>query len=116
MNTPALILLPNLLDKTCDHRIFFPRIVDDVVAGIDGLIAESAPAARSYLKRFSTKKKTYDIPVATLDKRSDLDFLLEPIVNGERWGFISDAGLPCISDPGAPLVARARQLDIVIEA
>ena len=35
---------------------------------------------------------------------------------GECWGLVSDAGLPCIADPGAGLVARAKQIGIVIQA
>ncbi len=116
MSKAALILLPNVLGKVSDHHNFLPASVDEAVASIDGIIAESMPGARSYLKRFKTKKATYDIPVAILDKKSDLNFLLEPIVDGERWGFISDAGLPCLADPGAKLVARARKLDLEIEA
>jgi len=46
----------------------------------------------------------------------DIDFLLEPIRKGERWGVISDGGLPCVADPGAKLVSRARQSGIVVQA
>ena len=29
-------------------------------------------------------------------------------MKGQIWGLVSDAGLPCIADPGAPLVQLAR--------
>jgi len=111
----ALLLLPNLLSDVKHHELFLPPSVDKAVATIDGLIAESVPAGRRYLGRFPTKKNPRDIPIAVY-KDDDLDFLLEPIIKGERWGFVSDAGLPCIADPGHKLVFRARELGIPVQA
>lgn len=112
----TLFLLPNLLGPVKDHHFFLPVSVDQAVVQLDGLIAESESEGRRFLKRFSTKKKPHEMPIALLTKNvRDLDFLLEPVRKGENWGVISDCGLPCIADPGAALVARARQLSIPIE-
>jgi 16S rRNA (cytidine1402-2'-O)-methyltransferase len=116
---PALLLLPNLLGDMPHHEMFLPSSVDRAVATLDGLIAESASAGRRYLSRFPTKKPVYEMPIALFNEHTpdaDLDFLLEPIRQGQRWGLISDAGTPCVADPGAKLVARARQTGIVIQA
>lgn len=116
---PALLLFPNLLGEHKYHEPFLPASIDKAVATIDGLIAESEQGGRRFLGRFSTKKAAKDIPIAIYDKHStdkDLDFLLEPLQKGERWGFVSDAGLPCIADPGDRLVRRARQTGIMIQA
>jgi 16S rRNA (cytidine1402-2'-O)-methyltransferase len=116
---PALMLLPNLLSDHRNHELFLPPSVDKAVSTLDGLIAESSTGGRRYLTRFQTKKPANEIPVALLNehtKDEDLDFLLEPIIKGERWGLISDCGLPCIADPGAKLVDRARKLGIIIQA
>lgn len=113
----TLLLLPNLLGPLKDHREFLPSSVDQVIASMDGLIAESEGEGRRYLKRFNTKKKPHEMPVALLSKKfKDLDFLLEPVVKGETWGVVSDCGLPCLADPGAALVLRARQLNIPVVA
>lgn len=116
-----LILLPNLIgeDRVLDH--YFPPAVAEAVATIDGLIAESDRGGRSYLGRFRTKRPPLEIPVALFNKenpsdRAYLDFLLEPVLKGERWGVISDQGLPCIADPGATLVRRAHQKEVEVEA
>lgn len=116
---PALLLLPNLLGEVRHVDPFLPPSVAKAVATIDGLIAESAQEGRRYLSRFETKKKTDAIPIALYagqTELSELDFLLEPIEKGERWGLISDAGLPCIADPGAALVHRAREKGLLIQA
>jgi 16S rRNA (cytidine1402-2'-O)-methyltransferase len=119
MKNHALLLLPNLLGEHRSHELFLPQAVDKAVATIDGLIAESEKAGRRFLGRFATKKPSREIPIALYNEHTpdqDIDFLLEPMTKGERWGLISDSGLPCIADPGAKLVRRARQIGIPIEA
>ncbi len=116
---PALLLLPNLLGDFRHAEVFLPSSVIKVMQTLDGLIAESENEGRRYLKRFETKKSAAEMPIAlfnehTLDK--DLEFLLEPILAGERWGLVSDAGLPCIADPGSKLVRLARQRSIHVQA
>lgn len=112
----TLYLLPNVLGPVKDHTLFLPKSVDHAVSQIDGLIAESEGEGRRYLKRFATKKKPHLIPIALLTKKTkDLDFLLEPVIKGEKWGVVSDCGLPCLADPGAALVRRASQLRLPIE-
>jgi 16S rRNA (cytidine1402-2'-O)-methyltransferase len=116
---PALLLLPNLLGDIKHHEPFIPSSVDKAAASLDGLIAESEAAGRRFLSRFSTTKQAAEIPIALFNEHTpdaDIDFLLEPIRKGERWGLISDAGLPCIADPGAKLVRRARESGIVVQA
>jgi 16S rRNA (cytidine1402-2'-O)-methyltransferase len=40
----------------------------------------------------------------------DLPSLLGPLLAGEDLGLLSEAGLPCVADPGAALVAMAHDL------
>jgi 16S rRNA (cytidine1402-2'-O)-methyltransferase len=113
----ALQLLPNLLGEHEQHGAFLPASVDKAVALIDGLIAESDREGRRYLRRFLGDKAS-SIPVALYNEHTpddDIDSLLKPMVDGARWGLISDAGLPCIADPGSKLVMRARNLGIRIQ-
>ena len=115
---PSLLLLPNLLGPSKSHGLFLPVSIDDAMANIDGIIAESVQSGRSFLKRFKLKKAPHDIPLALFNKHTpdkDIDFLLEPMTTGETWGFVTDAGLPCIADPGAKLVTRARSLGIAVK-
>lgn len=116
---PALLLLPNVLGDIPHHELYLPASVDRAVQTIDGLIAESEKGGRRFLSRFKLEKKPHEIPIALLNehtKPDEYNFLLEPIRKGERWGLISDAGLPCIADPGALLVQYARRTGIYIQA
>lgn len=116
----ALLLLPNLLGETRHHEPFLPNSVDKAVVSLDGLFAESEQGGRRFLSLFPTERPVHLIPIALVNEHTpdaDLDFFLEPLTKkGERWGLISDAGMPCIADPGYKLVRRARQLGIPIQA
>jgi 16S rRNA (cytidine1402-2'-O)-methyltransferase len=118
MTKPALLLLPNVLGEVKHHQPYLPNSVDKAVATIDGLIAESEKAGRRFLGRFETKKPAREIPIAVFNAKTsdeDIDFFLQPIRDGQRWGLVSDAGLPCIADPGAKLVDRARKSGIAVQ-
>ena len=111
----SLLLLPNIIGD--NYREELPSSVDQAVENIDGLIAESPQKGRSFLKRFKLKKKPHELPLALFNEHSkdnEIDFLLEPMLEGETWGMISDAGLPCVADPGNKLVYRAHQLNISV--
>jgi 16S rRNA (cytidine1402-2'-O)-methyltransferase len=115
----ALLLLPNLLGEQKHHQVFLPASVDKAVISLDGLISESEQGGRRYLGHFETERPAHLIPIALLNEHTpddEIDFLLKPMIEGQRWGLVSDAGSPCIADPGYKLVRRARQLGISIQA
>lgn len=111
-----LLLLPNLLDESQSADLFLPATVAPAIATLNGLIAESEKAARRYLRRFLSHEKMQAVPLALLNEHtSHVAPLLKPLERGQTWGLLSDAGLPCIADPGAKLVALAREKGIEIE-
>jgi 16S rRNA (cytidine1402-2'-O)-methyltransferase len=113
----ALYLLPNLLDEELNHELFFPTGVNETVHALDGLIAESEKGARRYLRRFLSHERMAAMPLKLLNehtKPSELPSMLDPLEQGQSWGVVSDAGLPCIADPGADLVLLAHQRHINI--
>lgn len=112
----TLYLLPNTLGYRDASLI--PSKVGEIVAQLQGVIAESQKGGRSFLSLW--REDSHRVPLAILNKQrmtqKDCDFYLEPLVNKqESWGLISDAGLPCIADPGMFLVRRARELGIVVK-
>lgn len=108
-----LILLPNLLSPEASLEESFPGILTNVIRTLDGLIAESPKGGRAFLKPFNR----LDLPQALLNEHTkDLEELLLPLKQGQTWGLVSDCGLPCLGDPGAALVLRARALNIPVKA
>lgn len=111
-----LYLLPNLLEESLPIEPFFPVSVREAVGQLQGLIAESEKMARRYLRRFLSHDEMAKMPLALLNEHSkELFSLIQPMKNGEVWGLISDAGLPCLADPGADLVWLAHQNGIFVE-
>src|SRR5271169_1011419 len=97
--TGKLILLPNLLDENAPIEPFLPLGVTQAVQSIQGLIAESEKAARRYLRKFLSHEQMAKMPLRLLNEHTkDLAELIEPLLKGEVWGLISDAGLPCLAD------------------
>jgi len=119
MPAGKLLLLPNVLEESLPEGPFLPASLVDAVSGLDGLIAESERSARRYLCRFLSHEKMAALPLRLLNEHTppqEIGSLLTPIASGQAWGLLSDAGLPCIADPGADLVAAARQSGIGVEA
>src|SRR5437016_1032663 len=110
-----LYLLPNLLDEEQPHERFLPAPLAEVVASLDGVFCESEKPARRFLGRFKRASLTLKL-LNEHTKDTELAELIEPVEKGGRWGVLSDAGLPCIADPGAQLVSLARKKGIHVEA
>lgn len=115
----TLFLLPNLLDASLAWEPFLPASVPEAVRTLDGLIAESEKEGRRYLRRFVDHEKMAATPIRLCNEHTapaELAALVEPMERGETWGLVSDAGLPCVADPGSPLVLLAQEKKICVEA
>lgn len=118
MPNGKLLLLPNLLDETLAHEPFLPISVGAAVSKMDGLIAESEKSARRYLRRFVSHEHMAKTPLRLLNEHTEkreLEDLLTPMREGQAWGLVSDAGLPCVADPGSDLVYLAHMNGIDVE-
>jgi 16S rRNA (cytidine1402-2'-O)-methyltransferase len=123
--TGTLLLVPNTLDLGAASA---PAI--DAVLGTDVLhtaarlrhwVAEDAKVARAFLSRIAQiqplAQPLQSIDMQTLprppkgrpagDDTAALAQLLQPALEGQDIGLLSDAGLPAVADPGAALVAAA---------
>ncbi len=102
-----LFLIPTYLDESNDMDFIAP-VVKEVLKNTTHFIVENVRSARRYI---SDLKLDIDISVLQfdiLDKRSsqeEMDRIMAPISRGENIGLISEAGLPCLADPGNLAVA-----------
>lgn len=116
--SPQLTLLPNLLFPHTDWTQFFPSRLPHLLSTLDGFFIESRKSAFSLLKQFSLNCSLQDIPYILLNRenpKEEYSSLLEPVLQGEHWGVLSDAGFPCIADPGSALVYHARKRGVRIQ-
>ena len=73
----------------------------------DVIYAEDTRVISKLLSRYEIKKPLQRLDAATEIKKSDE--VIARLEAGERVVFVSDAGTPGISDPGARLVAQVRE-------
>lgn len=114
----TLILLPNLIDDIANIDLYFPKDLKDIILSLDGLIAENEKNARRYLLRFIDREKMQKIKIRLLNEHTTSDEIkvLLNLIKNENFGLISDAGLPCIADPGSKLVFLSHQSNIKVKA
>lgn len=102
-----LILIPQPMVEASDEKDSF-NLKDHLqnhLPKLDGIFAESAKGARSWLKSMGLQLPFF---IFNRDTRlAQLKFDLEQAKEG-TWGYVSDAGYPCIADPGSLLVEMAR--------
>ena len=106
-----LYLIPNTLGED-NFSFVLPDEVKSVIESLDYFIVENERTTRAYIKRLLPDKIQKDIHVEIIDKHTDpldLPGLLKPIENGKNAGIISEAGVPCIADPGAEIVSIAHR-------
>jgi 16S rRNA (cytidine1402-2'-O)-methyltransferase len=116
MQKGKLYLLPVPLGEDEDwHTI--PEYVVKILHTIDYFVAERAKTARHFIKRTQPTKPLNALHFEEITSTTDLKTLetyLQPIENGHDIGILSEAGCPCIADPGASLVALAHRKGIEV--
>ena len=122
-----LYLVPNTLghaqpDPAQPLAHIIPDEVQAIAAKLGYFIAENAKTTRAFLKLVSAAhplaQPMQEIKIAELNvnTRADaLPALLQPILDGQDGGLISEAGVPAVADPGANLVRLAHHLGITVK-
>jgi 16S rRNA (cytidine1402-2'-O)-methyltransferase len=130
--TGKLFLVPAPLDFGCDTgndlSYSMPHGTLEVAARLQFWVCENAKSTRAYLKRIGLTH-----PLATaiqalqltelpreVHKKGDHDgqfdarHLLQPALQGNDMGLVSEAGMPAIADPGSSVVRAAHELGITV--
>jgi 16S rRNA (cytidine1402-2'-O)-methyltransferase len=125
-------LVPNTLDLGADTDTPVDATVPagtlQRAAALTHWVVEDAKTARAFLKRVGTvfplalPLQAIDIkemPRPPKDGRAAPDdaqwqALLAPVLAGADLGVLSEAGLPCVADPGARLVAAAQAAGLTV--
>lgn len=111
MNPGTLHLFPcPIVDGQIDS---IPVSVLNSIRKIDFFIVERAKTARRFLKQIEHPLSFDDIKIFELDKRDalkDKDEWLHELLAGREIGLLSEAGTPCIADPGEKITSFAHQV------
>ena len=101
----------------CDFSKIFPAYNSEILQEIEHFIVEDLRTGRRFVKKMGMQKPIEALFFYTLNehtKGSELETLLQPLSEGKNMGLISDAGTPCVADPGSILVSRAQQSGIEV--
>ena len=112
-----LFLIPAYLSEE-SPRDYFASHITEVIMNTDYFFVENEKTARKVIKFFAPEKKQADLKLYLLDKYSetvDLKEAQELMKNGQDFGLLSEAGLPCIADPGNIMVAWAHRNNIQVQ-
>ncbi len=116
-NKNTLFLIPVGLSETSTDW-YLPQNVLKTIHSIHFFIVENAKSARQFIKFIQHPVPIQNIEIYELDKHdldgqhSEIKALLK--VN-KMAGLMSEAGLPCIADPGTHVVKLAHELDIIVK-
>ncbi len=120
-----LLLVPTPLADVARTPLshILPQATIAAAAALQHWVVENAKTARAFLGAVNAVQ-ALGIPLqqhdmAVLPKHVKLDaaaarVLLQPALDGLDMGLMSEAGAPCVADPGAILVAAAHDLDIAV--
>ena len=117
MPTGKLFLIPSFLGE--DNNAIIPDQIKNCVQELNEFIVEDARTARRYLRAIGFKMNfDTEVTMHVLDKHAkqqNCQLLLQNVLRGANAGIISEAGNPCIADPGSEVVAYAHiyNVDVV---
>ena len=107
----ALYLIPVMLsDEPLDKVL--PAYNLQIVKEIKYFIVENVRSARRFLKKCDRTIDIDSLTFYTLDEHTrpeEIGDYLNPLIEGNAMGVISEAGCPAIADPGADVVAMAQR-------
>jgi 16S rRNA (cytidine1402-2'-O)-methyltransferase len=115
--TPTLYLIPSSLGENFQSNAF-PNQIKSIIEKLDYFIVENEKEARRFIKKITPDKKQSTLKLFPLNKHTSAEEIatyLNPCLEGNEMGLISDAGCPGIADPGAVIVQKAYPLNIKVK-
>ena len=111
-----LYLIPSMLGGSPIDRVI-PGFNMKIIAELKYFIVEEIKTARRFLKKAYPAINFETIFFIINNEHSsgkDLSLLIEPLLNGTDMGLLSEAGMPCVADPGAEIVKLAHYHNIKV--
>ncbi|OEL11274.1 tetrapyrrole (Corrin/Porphyrin) Methylases family protein [Cloacibacterium normanense] len=111
-----MFLIPAYLSEESPIDYFAPSIKEYILK-TDYFFVENEKTARKVIKFFAPEKKQSDLKLFLLDKYSESNDLKEAqklMKSGQDFGLLSEAGLPCIADPGNLMVKWCHENNIKV--
>lgn len=110
-----LFLIPATIGDSAIDQVI-PAYVKEVVASIKHYIVENERSARRMLIKLEIPTIINELKFLILDEHTDKSNISHFLDNieGNDIGLLSEAGVPCVADPGSEIVALAHTLNIKV--
>ncbi|MDR1679662.1 MAG: SAM-dependent methyltransferase [Prevotellaceae bacterium] len=112
----ALYLIPTTLGES-DLSAVLPEKNNIITRKIRHFIVEDVRTARRFLRKVDREFPIDDCSFSVLNQHTqpeEISRFLEPLVQGNDMGIISEAGCPAVADPGADIVAMAQRKNLTV--
>jgi 16S rRNA (cytidine1402-2'-O)-methyltransferase len=116
MKKGRLYLIPSPLSDS-NVNDYIPAKVRDVVNNLKHFVVEDLRTARRYISKLKIDTPIDELTFSLLNEHTDIkaiSALFSPIFQGYDLGLLSDAGMPCIADPGEELVRMAHSNNVTV--
>jgi 16S rRNA (cytidine1402-2'-O)-methyltransferase len=117
MKTGKLYLLPTTLGDFETTSRVIPAFNIETMHQLDIFIVEQVRTARRFLVKIKHPTPIDEITFFELNKHTneeEIGTYLNSALKGKSIGLLSEAGTPCIADPGAAIVKIAQNLKIEV--
>lgn len=114
MKKGRLYLIPTTLGEGTENKTL-PPFVLELIKNIDIFIVENIRTSRRFIKNMYKEKDIDTTIFYSYGKHDSLDLqedFLPHIYQGNDVGIISEAGVPCVADPGSKIVKFAHQYQV----
>lgn len=104
-----LYLIPVTLG-TEEFKHVIPKGVIDITLSLRNFVVEDLRSARRFLRKIDKSFPIDDCIFYELNehsKHSDIEYIISKISREDQFGLMSEAGVPCVADPGSPLIRLA---------
>ena len=111
-----LYLIPTTLGE-CDPNEVLPQSVKRVLDFIEDYIVENEKTARKFIKSVAPEKIQANLRLYPLNKHTEISEyskMIQPCLEGNNVGLMSEAGCPGVADPGAVIVKLAHEKGIQV--
>jgi len=116
MLKPALYLIPVDLCGENPEKVL-PQFNFEIISEINEFIVENARSARRFLRRIGYNKNFDEVTFHILDKHTPEESIpgfINSIKKGKAMGLLSEAGVPCVADPGNIPVKLCQELGLKV--
>ncbi len=113
-----LYLIPSTLGSESQPNDVLPELNRHIIESLTVFIVEELKTARRFLKRINKDINIDAIEFLIFNEhtvKTDLAQYIAPLLNGRNVGLLSEAGLPCIADPGKEIVSEAHEHRITVK-